>query len=667
MSDNSAGAAGSGKGDEQDVYQYEEQQERRAMLRSLHLPMKTWFNSLDENFRKKVTEAASSSTFPPFWQDLENWAPLKKVQKLYLAATESDPSGAGVDIWKLEEKLFSSSSSAFSNGNSDGNLLHGDAPKVKKRRSRWGAIEKQEDTPENSSSTTTEAAPRKRRSRFSAATNEGEEAPTGNAGLVEASKVAASLGIGSPSVSGSSLLPAQISAPVVTEEVMQQTMVLQMQLKNIGDRLMTVVKDAAALENDPNRPPSPPPKYDSKGIRTNTREVRMREELTQQRADVIEELLRINPLYQPPADYVRARPFKKIYIPYKENPNYNFIGIIIGPRGNTQKRMEQETGAKISIRGKGSVKDGSKGRSKQEGPDEDDELHVHVDGPTMEVVNRAVKLVEELLVVVEDDKNEHKQKQLRELALINGTLKEDEFCSVCAEKGHRHFECPQRTKSFKAAGVKCAVCGDQSHPTRDCPLRNDAPTNEVALDTEYMSFMAELGDGTDKSAGKSGDKSSDKSGDKSSEGVIEDEKYKISTTSSGKGVQQTVIHAKTVLTGASLPGASASASASTSALQYGQTAHSGAYGYSQWQYPYSYPTPSQPQQVQYDPSQPQAQPQQPQQVQYDAYGYPVYPSYAYSGYAYDPSTGGAGNTGVSYAEPSSCPPPAAASNDVNME
>ena len=28
----------------------------------------------------------------------------------------------------------------------------------------------------------------------------------------------------------------------------------------------------------------------------------------------------------------------KLYIPYKENPGYNFMGIILGPRGNTQKR-----------------------------------------------------------------------------------------------------------------------------------------------------------------------------------------------------------------------------------------------------------------------------------------------------------------------------------------
>lgn len=32
---------------------------------------------------------------------------------------------------------------------------------------------------------------------------------------------------------------------------------------------------------------------------------------------------------------------------------YNFIGLIIGPRGNTQKRMQTETNTKIAIRGRG--------------------------------------------------------------------------------------------------------------------------------------------------------------------------------------------------------------------------------------------------------------------------------------------------------------------------
>lgn len=90
-------------------------------------------------------------------------------------------------------------------------------------------------------------------------------------------------------------------------------------------------------------------------------------------------------------------------------------------------------------------------------------------------VEMAGKMIEELLTPMDDEKNEHKQKQLRELALINGTLREDEYCTICGEKGHRPFECPQRTKTFQAANVRCAICGDQSHPTRDCPKKQVNP------------------------------------------------------------------------------------------------------------------------------------------------------------------------------------------------
>lgn len=88
---------------------------------------------------------------------------------------------------------------------------------------------------------------------------------------------------------------------------------------------------------------------------------------------------------QPPPDFVKSKPYRKLYIPYKEYPQYNFIGLIIGPRGNTQKRMEKDSNTKISIRGKGSIKEGSKGRAAKN-PDEDDELHVHIAGETEENV-----------------------------------------------------------------------------------------------------------------------------------------------------------------------------------------------------------------------------------------------------------------------------------------
>ena len=48
---------------------------------------------------------------------------------------------------------------------------------------------------------------------------------------------------------------------------------------------------------------------------------------------------------------------KKIYLP--KNTGINYIGLLIGPRGLYQKRLEEESGCKILIRGKGSQKEGS--------------------------------------------------------------------------------------------------------------------------------------------------------------------------------------------------------------------------------------------------------------------------------------------------------------------
>ena len=64
---------------------------------------------------------------------------------------------------------------------------------------------------------------------------------------------------------------------------------------------------------------------------------------------------------------------------------YNIIGLIIGPRGNTHKRMEKEIGAKIVIRGKGSVKEGrlqQKGDLKPD-PSKNEELHILDEQPML--------------------------------------------------------------------------------------------------------------------------------------------------------------------------------------------------------------------------------------------------------------------------------------------
>lgn len=75
------------------------------------------------------------------------------------------------------------------------------------------------------------------------------------------------------------------------------------------------------------RSPSPPPIYDRFGIRQNTREARFKDKLQDKRCDLIEELIRMDPNYHPPTDYRPRKKHRKIFIPQKEYPGYNFIGM----------------------------------------------------------------------------------------------------------------------------------------------------------------------------------------------------------------------------------------------------------------------------------------------------------------------------------------------------
>lgn len=156
---------------------------------------------------------------------------------------------------------------------------------------------------------------------------------------------------------------------------------------------------------DGSRSPSPPPTYDSHGRRTNTREVRYRKKLEDERMRLVERQIKFDPNFKPPPEYLMAkrqnsgRPTDKVYIPVKEFPEINFFGLLVGPRGNSLKTMERESGAKISIRGKGSVKEG-KGRPGGPADDENDELHCLITADTEEKVQRCVKLINSVIETV---------------------------------------------------------------------------------------------------------------------------------------------------------------------------------------------------------------------------------------------------------------------------
>ncbi|XP_026211069.1 protein quaking-B-like isoform X1 [Anabas testudineus] len=123
---------------------------------------------------------------------------------------------------------------------------------------------------------------------------------------------------------------------------------------------------------------------------------------------------------------------EKLYVPVKEFPDFNFVGRILGPRGLTAKQLEAETGCKIMVRGKGSMRDKKKeeqNRGKPNWEHLNEELHVLI--TVEDAQNRAeIKLkqavdeVNKLLVPAAEGEDSLKKMQLMELAILNGTYRD---------------------------------------------------------------------------------------------------------------------------------------------------------------------------------------------------------------------------------------------------
>ncbi|TRM64844.1 splicing factor SF1 [Schizophyllum amplum] len=308
-------------------------------------------------------------------------------------------------------------------------------------------------------------------------------------------------------------LPTAISSTGVSQAQLDNY-AIHLRLEEINRKLR--LNDFVPPERE--RSPSPPPTYDAHGRRTNTREVRYRKKLEDERIRLVDRAMKNDPNFRPPVEYQQQkrsqRPSEKVYIPVKEFPEINFFGLLVGPRGNSLKKMERESGAKISIRGKGSVKEG-KSRPDQFADDAEEDLHCLVMADTDEKVSTCVRLINRVIETAAstpEGQNDHKRNQLRELAALNGTLRDDEnqICQNCGGIGHRKFDCPEQ-RNF-TANIICRVCGSAGHMARDCTVNKDpamlASMNQSpngggmdliqrsGFDSEYANLMAELGENT---------------------------------------------------------------------------------------------------------------------------------------------------------------------------
>ncbi|KAI4307766.1 hypothetical protein L6164_030915 [Bauhinia variegata] len=128
-----------------------------------------------------------------------------------------------------------------------------------------------------------------------------------------------------------------------------------------------------------------------------------------------------------------VRKILRLDIPKDSYPNFNFVGRLLGPRGNSLKRVEATTGCRVYIRGKGSIKDLDKEEMLRGRPGYEhlnDPLHILIEAELPANIidirlRQAQEIIEELLKPVDESQDFYKRQQLRELAMLNSNYREE--------------------------------------------------------------------------------------------------------------------------------------------------------------------------------------------------------------------------------------------------
>uniref|UniRef100_A0A1B6D4L2 K Homology domain-containing protein n=1 Tax=Clastoptera arizonana TaxID=38151 RepID=A0A1B6D4L2_9HEMI len=127
-------------------------------------------------------------------------------------------------------------------------------------------------------------------------------------------------------------------------------------------------------------------------------------------------------------DIYREKPIRvtvKVLVPVKEHPKFNFVGKLLGPKGNSLKRLQEDTMTKMAILGRGSMRDKNKEEEFRQALDPkyahlSDDLHVEIAAlaPPAEAHARiAYALAEIRKYLVPDSNDEIRQEQMREIQL----------------------------------------------------------------------------------------------------------------------------------------------------------------------------------------------------------------------------------------------------------
>lgn len=126
------------------------------------------------------------------------------------------------------------------------------------------------------------------------------------------------------------------------------------------------------------------------------------------------------------ADIYREKPLRisqRVLVPIREHPKFNFVGKLLGPKGNSLRRLQEETLCKMTVLGRNSMRDRVKEEELRSSKDPkyahlNSDLHVEIStiAPPAEAYARIAYAMAELRKYLIPDSNDIiRQEQLREL------------------------------------------------------------------------------------------------------------------------------------------------------------------------------------------------------------------------------------------------------------
>lgn len=139
-------------------------------------------------------------------------------------------------------------------------------------------------------------------------------------------------------------------------------------------------------------------------------------------------------------------------------------------------------------------------------PGADEPLHAYITSDLDENVKKGADRIKKIIddaINIPDEENDWMREQLRELAVINGTLRDSDTINRLRDL--------REAETIVTNKILCHMCGGAGHIARDCKQKRPGerllemanqqqqqagvPAQKTQLDAEYMSLMAELGQG----------------------------------------------------------------------------------------------------------------------------------------------------------------------------